>query len=130
MVFEFDESKRIQDDIFDELEKYRAQEIKHPLIAVICPDIINPPLESEDDFLTILYHQENSMTVIGAYRCMNPTVNYKGLYFDYGEQISLLCGVGWWCSKSKNIDFFQNPNVTETVKMPQGHFFNYLKIRR
>lgn len=130
-VFTFDEAKRIRDDLFEELEKYREQKIEHPLIVVVCPDIIKPPLGSQDDFETVLYFQENRMTVCGAFRSMGIKVKYKGLYFsEYGEQTAILSGVGWWSWKRKGMLFYPNPNVKKTSKIPQDSFLYYLRPRK
>ena len=126
-VFKFDEAKRIRDDLFSELEKYGEQGIEHPLIVIVCPDIINPPIASQDDFETVLYCQESRMTICGAFRSKITKGRYKGLYFsNYGELPTLLSGVGWWRWKRKDMVFFPNPRVNATSKIHQGNFLDYL----
>ena len=128
-VFILGEAKRIRDDLFNELRKYREQGIEHPLIVVVCPYIIKPPIASQDDFETVLYCQENRMTIFGGFLSMSPKVEYKGLYYSsiYGELPAILSGVGLWGWKRKDMVFYPNPNVNATSKIHQGNFLDYLQ---
>lgn len=126
-VYEHNEANRIRNLLFIDLEKYAKQEIMEPLIIVICPDIIKPPYESPDDFKTVLDYQINKMFVLGPYHAMSNKVEYKGLYYnEEGEVISILSGVGHWYHEKKEMDYYPNPKVRKTSKIPQGELLDFL----
>lgn len=128
-VFFCDEAKRIRDDLFEELHKYGEQRIEYPLIVVVCPDSINPPIASQDDFEIVLYSPFSRMTVRGRLITMSTEVEYEGLYFtrEYGEQTAILSGVGLWEWKRKDMVFYPNPQVKEASQIRQGNFLDYLR---
>jgi hypothetical protein len=128
-VFFCDPAKRIRDDLFEELHKYGEQRIKYPLIVVVCPDVINPPLASQDDFETVLYSPFTRMTVRKSLISRSTKLEYEGLYFteEYGEQTAILSGVGLWRWKKKNMVFYPNPNVKKTSEIRRGNFRDYLR---
>jgi hypothetical protein len=127
-VFTFNEAKRIENELFMELAKYGDQKIEHPLIVVVCDDVIDPPLVSHIDFETVLYYRVDKMIVGREYRTMLNETEYKGLYFpDYGNQTNLLSGVASWRWKTREMLFYPNPYVRENSIIPQGRLLNFLK---
>lgn len=124
-AFKHNEAIRIKDDIFSELEKYAGKGIKYPLIIIICPDFIEPPYVSIDDFENVLYARADKAVFIGEF-CLTPNFEYKGVYYD-GDQANILSGVGLW--DKGRIIFFENPNVKKELTLLQIKLLNLLQKR-
>lgn len=124
-IFKFNEAKRIQDDIYEELEKYGNRGIKYPLVVVVCPDFIKPPIVTPDDFETVLFYRCDRLIFNGKLR-RTPDVQYLGLYFlDEGRHASILSGVGFW--ERRGILFYENPNAY--MKIRKSRFLDFFKKR-
>lgn len=126
-VYELEPYKKIKDAILKEIEKYWEMEIKYPLIVIICPDFVGQPLLPNDDFETVLEHLVSRATLFpNGTLHFSPNVERQGLYFkDEGLQCRILSGVGKWTGKG--ILFYENPNVKENSKIPEGRFLDILK---
>lgn len=124
-VFEFNEAKRIKDDIDTELQKYRGKEFSYPLIIVVCKNFIKPPLVSPDDFETVLLYRSDRWIFNGELRRTND-VKYQGLYYvDEGRHARGLSGVGLWSGK-RILAFYENPKANENSKI-SNKFLDFLK---
>lgn len=128
-VFEFNTSIRIKDIISNELYKWRKG-IKYPLIIVICPDEIEEPLVTSDDFEAELYRQSNRVVFSHGKVYWTSDVEYSGRYFlDEGRNALGLSGVGLWRRRGRRreIVFYENRNVNKDSKIPHGRFLDFLK---
>lgn len=123
-VFEFNEAKRIKDDIDSELRKYCGKRIVYPLIVVVCRNFIKPPIVTSDDFETILFYRSDRWIFNGVLRRTHD-VEYLGLYYmDEGRHAGILGGVGLW--GRRGILFYENPNANKDSKIPST-FLGFLK---
>jgi hypothetical protein len=124
-VFNYNEARRVKEEIFRALGQYETKGIKYPLVVIICLDIVERPLVTTDDIETVLLCRGDGLILDGTLHKTND-VKYQGLYFEQDfEKKRYLCtlsGVALWRQK-----FYENPNVDKTLKIPQGRLLDFLK---
>jgi hypothetical protein len=127
-VFANEPSKKIRDDVYREIKKYRGQGISHPLIVLMCPDFIERPTFSSDDFEAALIHQVDRAAFSGGKLQLTPDKQFWGLYYlNEGHDCDFLCGVGLW--KAKVVSFYENPNVNESFRILPSRLLELFKKR-
>jgi hypothetical protein len=124
--FQLHEANRVKDRILAELSKYFGIELKHPLVLIICNDIIRPTILSTDDLETVLLYRINRGIFAHREFHLANDSNYEGLYFaDNGLQANILSGVGLW--RGRFLRFYENPNANKESRIPQGKLSDFLK---